>query len=539
MNVVDIPNAFFQHDAQSKFDPDVHIDPGFTIDKFISQEGVNTLIEGIRGTGKTHILKMISTKLLQEFDDLRVLPVYISMAEVSEFVSKEDSLFRMHLYSTLILQTIETIKGNKDSIYKTHDSNFIKKVTRQIAELFKLKETEDIDDLIYTIENYAKELHTHVLQNPAKIEELIRTTGEFGGGFKSPYFNAEGKYGEEESRNVEYLTVKLSHLNASQFLTTFYKYLRELFNLKHTVLLVDECSDLPKEAQTEIFRFFKLVRGGTRVDNTHNFLYFIGGVYPPQATEYPSKIHGGPFDFEPGDDCSLEYLELDTQVSFYEDFFKNLFLKKMEKFKPELSTNILNFFEDERAFFLAAYSAHGLPRRFFEISHQSYENLKEFVSSKDKEESKQYKIRYNDVSIAIDKITSSNMLARGKMTAENFDTLEKITAALKRRNKKVETESATKENYVPINFYFTCPRSKEDLLGNLIAKGIVHNQARTRSLKYSPDSESGKGLVMMIDLAVAFSEGAIPTKTKALDYFQKDTKLSARRGYEFCQTISF
>ncbi len=87
MPIVQIPNTFFQHDAQARFDPDTHIDPGFSIDKYISDEGNNTLIEGIRGTGKTHILKMISTKLINKFESKRILPVYISMAEVSEFVS--------------------------------------------------------------------------------------------------------------------------------------------------------------------------------------------------------------------------------------------------------------------------------------------------------------------------------------------------------------------------------------------------------------------------------------------------------------------
>ncbi len=77
------------------------------------------------------------------------------------------------------------------------------------------------------------------------------------------------------------------------------------------------------------------------------------------------------------------------------------------------------------------------------------------------------------------------------------------------------------------------------MVGNLIAKGVVHNQSRTRSLKHSSEGQAGKGLVMMLDLAVAFSEGAIPTKSKALDYFQKDTKLSAKRGYEYCQSLTF
>ncbi len=291
----------------------------------------------------------------------------------------------------------------------------------------------------------AKELHDSTLNNPAKLAQTFRSAEELNKSLGIQGAKAGGKAVDESSQTIEYLTVKLSHLNASQFLTQFYRYLYELFDLQHTVLLIDECSDLPKEAQLEIFRFLKLIRGGTRVDNTRNFLYFIGGVYPPQATEYPSKSLGGPFDFEPGDDCSVEYLELDVQVTFYEDFFKNMFLKKMSKFNPSLSQDIFNFFEDERTFLLAAYASNGLPRRFFEILHQAYENLTEFVSSRTKADNKTYKIRYIDVSAAIDKIVTSTILSRSKLTKENFKALEKIVAALKRRNKKVETESSSKK----------------------------------------------------------------------------------------------
>lgn len=57
------PN-FFNHDAQAGgFFPLTHINPGFDIDSFIRGPGKNILVEGIRGTGKTHILKMIASKM--------------------------------------------------------------------------------------------------------------------------------------------------------------------------------------------------------------------------------------------------------------------------------------------------------------------------------------------------------------------------------------------------------------------------------------------------------------------------------------------
>ncbi|TCM89127.1 hypothetical protein EV294_11368 [Paenibacillus sp. BK033] len=537
--MIKLDYAFFQHDAQARFDPETHINIGVNIDKYISSEGTNILIEGIRGSGKTHILKMINTRYLDNFVELRVLPIYLSMAEVAEFVSKEASLFRTHLYSALILKTIRTIKESNGKINLPQKSG-IAGMLQKLGQLFGLTEEASFDTLINKIEDYANRLHQELLNNPSKISEMTKNVDEINASIDVKPFKVGGKASEESTYSIEYLTYKLAHLNASKFLTEFFRYLTEVLQLHHSLLLIDECSDLPVEAQIEVFRLFKLVRGGTQVSDERNFMYFMGGVYPPQATHYPSRRNGEPFDFEPGNDCSEEYLELDVQVDFYEEFFRNLLISRMKKFKPaHTSYNILDLFEDDRSFLTAAYAAHGLPRRFFEIIHQAYENLEEYISSRPSDDTKTYKIRLVDVNSAIDTIVTSNILSSNKYSKEDFTVLETIAAALRRRNKKVETEASTKENYVPINFYFSCPRSKEEKIGNLIAKGVFHNQSRTRSLKHTVAGIGGRGLVIMIDLAVSMTEGTIPTKNKALEYFRNDAKLSAKNGYEYCQTIDF
>ncbi|MEL7658044.1 MAG: ATP-binding protein, partial [Bacillota bacterium] len=391
--VINIDNAAFQHDAQAQFDAELHIDAVFSIDKYVTPNGTNTLIEGIRGTGKTHMLKMISTRIIERFSDIRVLPVYISLAEVSEYVTKDPALFRVHFYSTLIIRTIETIKNNRQQIEFKED-NVLLQLTKQFAMLFGFFEEDNFDTLLDKIESYAEGLQREILTNPTKISEITKSVEECAAGVKSPGIQVDAKRNDETSHSLEYITIKLAHLNASQFMTEFFKYLHSVLRLRHTMLLVDECSDLPQEGQIEVFRLFKLIRGGTRIDNSRNFLYFIGGVYPPQATCYPSKALGSSFDFEPGDDCAVEYLELDVQLDFYEEFFKNLLLAKLRKFHKNQYSNIGDIFEDDRSFLLATYASHGLPRRFFEILHQSYENLIEFAASRPIQDNRVYKIRY-------------------------------------------------------------------------------------------------------------------------------------------------
>lgn len=536
MPAVNIPNSFFQHDAQAFFDPSTHIDPGFSlVDKFITQGGNNVLIEGIRGTGKTHILKMINAKYIERFNTKNVLPVYVSMTEVAEHAKKEETLFRIHLNSLLIKRTIETIKTNREIWGKRNTG--IKKILTDIAGLFGIIGDNNIEVLLDKIERINRQLEDEVLLNTTRITDVSKSIQNAKAGVKHGVFNFDGGYGQENSESVEYLKTQLSNLNATYFISKFFENLNGIFNLQHTVLLLDEISDLPNAAQIEVFRLLKFIRGGTRFNQNRNYLYFIGGVYPPQATKYPSKINGDDFDFDLGNDCSVEHLELDVLLEFYGDFFKNLTLAKMKKHNPSLG-NIQDIFEDEKAFILLAYAAHGLPRRFFEIMHHAYESLVEFASSRPSNDTKNYKVRYSDVTGAIDNVTRKTIIGKNKITKEDQEILDQIITALSKRNKKVATENETKQKNIPTNFYINCPRWKEDKLGNLIAKGILHDQARTRTLKHYVEGMGGKGIVVMIDLSVAFTEGAIPNRAQAADVFKNDTKSSAKNGYEYCQTIT-
>ncbi len=53
-------------------------------------------------------------------------------------------MFRIHWYSTLIIETINTIKQNKSKLEKQREGA-ISNIINQIAELFNLKDQKDID----------------------------------------------------------------------------------------------------------------------------------------------------------------------------------------------------------------------------------------------------------------------------------------------------------------------------------------------------------------------------------------------------------
>ena len=69
-------------------------------------------MEGIRGTGKTHILKMIREECLKSENSSRILPIYISLAKLSEYEALDDEKFRLHLYTSIVSSAMEILVHN-------------------------------------------------------------------------------------------------------------------------------------------------------------------------------------------------------------------------------------------------------------------------------------------------------------------------------------------------------------------------------------------------------------------------------------------
>jgi hypothetical protein len=90
---------------------------------------------------------------------------------------------------------------------------------------------------------------------------------------------------------------------------------------------------------------------------TTNYVYFCASVYPPYATYYPSKIYGQTFNFEPGQDAGVEYLQLDELTEEYEKFFSELTRKRLEHVSKKIIASPINeIFENEGAFILVLHN---------------------------------------------------------------------------------------------------------------------------------------------------------------------------------------
>lgn len=448
---------FFSQDAQAGgFFPITHINPGFDIDSFARGQGKNTLVEGIRGTGKTHILKMIHSNCLQNYLDQKVLPVYVSLAKVSEWQDADIRLFRIQLYANIVNNTISTIKDNRDKIGFSRGD--IGNAINSFKKMFGFSNDEDINEILNKIEIMSDELLQKLTYNRGSIIEKIRQEDELRIGAKGGQaiqLSFDDMQRIFEERLVKFIGQTLAYENASSFIIEFFKQLKIILGCKYVLLLLDECSESSDTAQIEIFRLLKLIRGASTPDMQTNYAYFCASVYPPYATNYPAKIKDDPFNFEPGQDASVEYLQLDELIDEYEKFFFELTRKRLEYFlnKP-ISNPIHEIFENHEAFILAAYLANGIPRRYLEILKQAYENLRQ--RSEPSLEVK--KISQKDIDTSIQTLAGSQILSDSKLNQRDFKIIEEISQRISKRNKKTETENKEKQIPLPANVYFTIYR---------------------------------------------------------------------------------
>jgi hypothetical protein len=534
MPAIKIDPTFFNHDAQAGgFFPLTHTNPGFDIDAFLSGTGKNLLVEGIRGTGKTHILKMISSRGISTYSTKKILPVYISVAKVSEWESRDIHIFRIHLYANIVNETISTLEREKAKI-GYQKSGAIEKAINNIKKMFGIEIEGDIDLILKKIREINENLLSQLTYNQEKILERVKKEQEQNIKLGIAKESVQTSWSEIlkilNEKEIIFVGKNFAYENASKFIVEFFKLLQNILGCRYIILLLDECSETSEDAQVEIFRLLKLIRGSFTSDMQTNYVYFCASVYPPYSTNYPSKSAGHSFNFEPGQDASVEYLQLDELADDFENFFLEMTKKRLDFIcGHSISNPIKAIFENEGAFFLAAYSSNGIPRRYLEILKQGYDTLCQRSGG----DGDSKKISQKDIEDGIQTVASNQILSLTKLTTDDFKIIEEISQRIGRRNKKTETENKEKEKPIPANVYFTINRSQFGEFKGLLLQGCVHDKGRTRLKKYYKE-EGSQGPLFMLDLSLSIQYGAID-KRRAIDIFRKDLKENAKSGYLSCQ----
>ena len=500
-----LPNAFFNHDAQAGgFYPRSH----FGIDISSLGQKQNTLIEGIRGTGKTHVLKMISRYYVDNFEDLRVLPIYVSLAQISEHAKKEAEEFRLHLYAHIVQRCVETAEINRSHLHP--DKGLLEKAIRYIAALFGLKTEPDIAQLLASLRRTA-ELLLFKLQFDLTSKNFREKTNESQSASGSVNSSADisaaslkahvqstsaktVSFAAEAEANVMYVGRQLVHKDAASFLLEFLKQIQVLLDLEYSLLLLDECSEASPQSQTEIFRLFKTIRGGgSQLPGKDNCAFFIGTVYPRGETYYPTRDMDS-FSFDPGQDCTMEFLQWDEgDLESYISFFKGMTINRAREvlgYAADFGMLMNDLFDREETFLLAAFCAHGIPRRYWEILKRSYDH-------------NVGKILHKSVAFVVHEIANDQILRHESIDEDTMQILQHVIRDLSRQNSSIRQRS----NAVPQNIYFILPRGyAPEKISKLIMQGAIHDKSRMRTSKQTGKPE----LTYAIDMAIAYTYRIIP-----------------------------
>lgn len=541
MSLIKVNPEFFKHDAQAGgFFPNTHTNLILDIEKFITDNGQNYIIEGIRGTGKTHILKMINNRCILNYDNNKILPVYVSLASVSEWIEKDMTTFRLHLYNNIVKSTINTIIQNRQTIELSGNDN-ISKAVKKIGQMFCLNKEENFDILLEKINDLSERLTQNLTYSLKErlLKEIKEDSVDVGAEVSNKLgkVNVNAQEKEVFDSSLKFIGSNLSHEDAATFILEFFKELKGILKHRYTYILIDECSEVSKEAQIEVFRLFKLIRGASSDSIQVNPVYFCATAYPTPITYYPSKTRGDSFNFEMGHDAIVEYLDIDELDDEYLDFFRELTNKRLVEFKGEDTiTSCDELFDNSKVFTLAAYLSNGNIRRYIEILKHSYDNLNKRVKVIGSSRSSSKKaIVQKDVEDAVYSIVNDQILSYNRLSEDDLKLLQEIISKISKRNKKTETENQSKTKKLPANVYFTISRLQASRYGNLIMQGALHDKGRTRRRKYYV-KDGVRGLLYMLDLSVAFNESVI-SRQRAVEILSKDLKTNAKSGYLYCQDI--
>ncbi len=507
---MEIPTTFFNHDAQAGgFYPKSHV--GIEVSGFGRHQ--NTIVEGIRGTGKTHILKMLSRYYLENFTRLRVLPIYISLAQMSEHARKEPDEFRLHLYTHIVQRAIETVEANK--VYLQVNKDLLEKAINYTRKLFGIKSKIGLDETLFLIRQTAdlllfklqfdltsnnfRQVESESSSFFSSVESSVKSKGPISGGV-SGKMSGSISQGSEIETTMVYMGKQLLHKNAALFIVEFLKQIQIIMDLDYSLLLLDECSEASFSAQVEIFRLFKTIRGAIPQQSDKNTCaFFVGTVYPRGETYYPTRRQDG-FEFEPGQDSTMEFLQWDeTDLESYISFFEEMTLnraKEVLNYQGDFKFLCNEIFDKEDTFLLAAICAHGIARRYWEIIKRAYDQNNK-------------KIMLSRVSIAIQEIVNDQILGHFDFQSSDIKFIHAILRSLTSKNINIRVKNARKKVNIPQNIFFSVDRAFSEKLSQLVMYGAIHDKSRMRTKKKSRRPQP----MYALDLAVAYTFRVMPQKT--------------------------
>ncbi|MGL6002923.1 MAG: ATP-binding protein [Plesiomonas sp.] len=333
----------------------------------------NTIIYGRRGSGKTHLLKALSERLVKNLDEERNFPVYIDARRIIpllsfEHTSKEANAILIFKY--IIQELANTLFININPIFgfNPFDDKF-----RHIYES-KVNELSEIFKKLYL------EFNGKRFSKPSSLtvsEEEVRSLGGNLTVSKSPSAGIKADIQQKKAESKEHDTY-ISILDVTNEIEAII----DMMNLNRITVMIDEWSEIERDTQLYLADILKKSFSAIAVTLK------IAAI--PNRTNLGIKQEQKFFGLEDGGDIFGYNLDaryiFETNKQMTRNFFNDLLYKHLSSFSQQsvnalIKTNkaskdsFINIFFANVALNEIFVASAGIPRDFINLFISSYDKF--------------------------------------------------------------------------------------------------------------------------------------------------------------------
>lgn len=325
----------------------------------------NQVIYGRRGTGKTHLLRVLQETMLDNYSKDRKLPIYIDMRNVKPFVSNDNPVYyALVVFKELALEFLKTIFENIDIIYD--------------IDPFDVNQRAYLSDRQKRISKFFNEFNYKLEGNTlTKIGDIDFTINEIKTISQKITVSQEAalELSNQNTQDIKTDQSRIKYLTFSQINDIISELISEI-DSEGVFFLIDEWSEIPLEYQPIVSELLK------RAFITSSITLKIAAI--PNRTvlikENLGLEDGGDIFGYPLDNRYIYELNPELTKSFFNELlFNHLYSNDEIIYKDFLDkkTNMplkgfINEFFANQAYREILIASAGIPRDFINIFTNSY-----------------------------------------------------------------------------------------------------------------------------------------------------------------------
>ncbi|RTY89134.1 hypothetical protein [Flavobacterium sp. GT3R68] len=287
-----------------------------------------TILVGRKGTGKSTIFQKSQKDLIS---NRKCISIYIdvkslydnSTPEIPEEVkSLSSELYKYLIYSNLIKEIVIETKNRLDDFVKVSilkkllgfDLDQIEQINEQLDEI-----ESTINDVIKHIDGSLIQTFKQTSQNDKSSSDSLKLDIS-----KDPKLSVKSQDSINSSIKTEFEKTLVSYLDIKKSLISKLKEIKNILNIDHLYIFLDDFSEIDEDAQKIFMDWFIAPLNNLSED----FVKFKIAVYP-------NRFYYGKLDNSKIDEISLEFFD-----AFY-SFEKQVDISKMEMLALDYTKRLL------------------------------------------------------------------------------------------------------------------------------------------------------------------------------------------------------